>query len=88
MQRLSDKLLTHIGAVGVSGIDEVDTDLDGSPQDRSRLVPIRRIAPYSPTGDAHRPEAEAVDRHVATDVDRSSVGRRDWRWSGHGNSFH
>ena len=43
MQRLGDERLAHVGAVGVRGVDEVDTELDRPAQHRLRDVAVRRF---------------------------------------------
>jgi hypothetical protein len=89
MERLGDELLAHVRAVGVRSVDEVDPELDGSAQHSAGLVSVGRIAPDASAGDAHGAEAEAVDRQVATNIDRSGVGRRcSVAWWHFGSSSH
>ena len=59
-----------VGAVGIRRIDEVRRPARGSaPQGPKRPVPIGRRAPDPGAGDAHRPEAEAVDFDLAADLE-------------------
>ena len=45
VQRLSDELLAHVGAVRVGGVDEVDAELDRATQDGLGFLTIGRLAP-------------------------------------------
>ena len=67
VQRLRDQVLAHLGAVGVRGVDQVDVELDRSPEDAQRLVAVARLAPDALAGDPHGAEAEAPHRHVAAE---------------------
>jgi hypothetical protein len=71
VQGLAYEFLADVGPVGVRGVDEVDAELDRAAQHRLRLVAVRGLAPDAVTGDAHGPEAEAVDRQVAAHIDRA-----------------
>ena len=45
MERLGDQLLADVRPVRVGGVDQVDAELDGAPQDRDRLIVVRAAAP-------------------------------------------
>src|SRR5215208_5531503 len=74
MQRLGYQLLADVGTVGVGGVDEVDTEVDGSPQPRLRRLGIVRRSPAAVARDSHRAEAETPDLEVAAEAQRA--GRR------------
>jgi hypothetical protein len=71
MKRLMDQLLGHEWAVRVGGVDEVDAELDRSPQHPDRFVVIVWLATVASPPIANVPEA-------ATGV----VVRRFLSWSG------
>ena len=48
VQRARDQLLADVRAVGVGGVDEVDTQLDRAPQQRDRAVLVGAAGPRSP----------------------------------------
>ena len=60
MQRLAEELLGHARAVGVRGVEQVDTELDGAAQHGDGGFPVCGRSPYSGTGELHGSEAEAV----------------------------
>ena len=68
MKRFRDKQFARFGPIGVSRIDQIDTELDGPPQNFERVVPIRRLTPNVFAGDAHRPEAKSIDREIAAQL--------------------
>src|SRR4029077_17012413 len=67
MKRLGDEALGHYGPVGVSGVDEIDSQLQCMLQDSDRLGVVGRFSPYASTGQLHRTEAEPANRNVAAD---------------------
>ena len=71
MQRLADDLFGEVGAVGVRGVDEVDAEFGRPPQHADRFVPIGRRAPNALAGQTHCAVAEAVDREIAAESERS-----------------
>jgi len=75
MQRLGDELLGDVGAVGLGGVDEVDTELGEPLEHGDGLVVVGRRSPDALAGDAHRAEAEAGDLEVPADLERAR-GRR------------
>jgi hypothetical protein len=64
---LADELLGDIGPIGIGGVDEIDSEVSGT----LLRVPIASAlsagGPDTRTGQAHRPEAEAMDLDLATD---------------------
>src|ERR1044071_5741108 len=72
MERLADELLADVRPVRLPGVDEVDPQLHGPPQHAPRLGRIFRRSPHALAGDAHRPEAEAVDGEIAAEIHRSA----------------
>jgi hypothetical protein len=64
-----DKLLGDIRPVGVRGVDEIDAKLRQAFECPDRLGPVKGRTPDAGAGDAHRPEAEAVDLDVATNLE-------------------
>jgi hypothetical protein len=62
VERLVDELFADVGAVRVSGINEVGTELYCAAQYRFRLVAVGGRTPDAGTGDPHGTESEAVDR--------------------------
>jgi len=58
MQCLTDEVLGDVGPVGVRGVDEVDAELDGSPQDSFGLRP----APW------YCPSGRCYHHHQTTDL--------------------
>ncbi len=67
MQGLCDQLFADSGTVGVSGVDEVDAELDRPTQYRQGTVVVGGWSPDALAGDLHRPVAESMDRQVAAD---------------------
>ena len=61
MQRLGDETLGNFGSVGVGGVNQIDAEFDGAPQDSDRLGMILRLSPYAGTGELHRAEAEPAN---------------------------
>jgi len=45
VQRLSDDFFANVGTVGVCGIDKIDSQFDGAPQNPDGLSPICGLAP-------------------------------------------
>ena len=67
MQRLGDETLADVRAVSIRGVDEIDAELERTPQHPACLGRILRLTPDGRPGDAHRTEPHAVDREVAAD---------------------
>ena len=93
VERFEDEPLTDLGTVGVGGVDEVDTHVDGPPQDGDALAPVGRLAPDARTGDLHGAEAEPVDGGgaVPTGAEGEGTARSDGLGGaegvGHGGSW-
>src|SRR5919106_717786 len=73
VQRLGDQRLADLGAVGVGGVDEVDAELNGTPQDGLGFVTIGWVAPDPVTSDAHRPVPETMDGDVTSQIEHAAV---------------
>src|SRR5437588_6727506 len=67
MERLGDQVLRDLGAVGVSGVDQVHSRLDDPPQELAGPGQIVGLAPYPVAGDAHGPEAETAEVKIAAE---------------------
>ena len=65
-QRFGDQLFADIGTIGISRVDEVDSQLDGSAKDGDCCRGILRWPPDSVARKAHGPEAKAVDGEFTT----------------------
>ena len=76
VQRLAQDLLAHVRTVRISGVDEVDAELDRAPHDANALVAVGRLAPDARAGQLHRAEAEAV-HGLAGDGERAGPVRGD-----------
>src|SRR5215216_5031189 len=74
MERLGDQALRDVRAVRISGVDEVDTEDYGAPQQRPGRVRIGRLAPDAPAGQPHRPESHAANLELA--AQRQALLRR------------
>jgi hypothetical protein len=64
-----DELPRDIRPVGVRGVDEIDAKLRQVFECPDRLGPVEGRTLDSEAGDAHRPEAKAVDLDVATNLE-------------------
>src|ERR1700750_1482794 len=60
--------------IRVSGVDEIDAQLQRSPQHSNRFLVIRWLAPHPRPGNSHRAKAEAIDTEVAADIE----GAAEW----------
>src|SRR5207245_1676867 len=55
------------------GVDEVDAELDRTPEHADRGVVVLRRTPDALAGDAHRAEAETVHGQLAAEGERAAV---------------
>ena len=76
MQCLRNDSLTHFGAIGISRVDEVDSELDRPPEYSNRLTPVLRLFPDPLAGYSHRPKAKPMDAKVTAEQEFSGVIRR------------
>src|ERR1044072_4838204 len=67
MQRLRDQLFADFRTVRLGRVDEIHAELDRALEDANRFIAILRRTPDAFAGDAHRAEAEPVDREIAAD---------------------
>src|ERR1700694_3452779 len=58
--------LTYLWSIGVSGIDQVDTQFKCAAQNRDSFLFVGWWSPDTFTGDAHSTEAQSIDLEVAT----------------------
>ncbi len=70
MERFSDEQFARLRSIGISGVDQVNPELDGATQHLKRIRAIGWPAPNAFTGDPHGSEAEAVHREIAAQVPR------------------
>ena len=61
-----DQFFADIRTIGISRVDEVDSQLDGTAKDGNRCRGILRRPPDSVARQAHGPEAKAVDGEFIT----------------------
>ena len=66
-------------SVGVGSVDKVDAEVDRPLEHAVGLALVVRRADDALATEAHRAEAESVDRQLAADVE--GVGRRHTRWT-------
>ena len=64
-ERFGNQLLGDIGAIGVGGVDEVDSKLNGATQCRECSSAIVGRSPDAFAGEAHGAVTEAVDGEIA-----------------------
>ena len=76
VERLGDQLFADVRPVRVRRIDQVDAQLERPPQHRQRFRVVRRWSPDALAGDAHRAEAQPIDRQVAADGELPGRFRR------------
>src|SRR6267378_3535596 len=66
MKRLGDETLANYRAVGVGGVDEIDSQLNRTPQDCDCLGMIGRFSPDAIAGELHCAEPEPANWNIAT----------------------
>src|SRR5260370_27743293 len=66
MQRLRDETLGNYGPVRVGSVDQIDSQLDCTPQDSDCLGMIGRFPPDAGTSQLHRAEPEPANWNIAT----------------------
>src|SRR5439155_16239124 len=76
VERFGNEPLAHLGAVGVRGIDQVDTELEGAAQHGDRFACVARLAPDPLAGEPHGAEAEAVNGQLAAQEESAAPGGR------------
>jgi site-specific DNA-cytosine methylase len=59
IQRRPDELIRDIGAIELGGIDVIDAEFCGAPQNRNRLAAVSRRPEYARTWQLHGTEADA-----------------------------
>jgi hypothetical protein len=79
MQGLLDEALADVGSVSVGGIDEADSQLNGTAQNCESFFRIPRLTPHPITDEAHSAESETVDLEIT--ADRECPGGSG-RWRG------
>src|SRR5579862_5404907 len=76
VKRFGDEFFSHMRAVGISGVDKIDSEFDGAAQNSNCFVVILRRTPDSFSGEAHGSEAETVDDEIAANSELTGFGRR------------
>src|SRR2546423_6122871 len=71
-----DEQLTYLWSIGVSGIDQVDTQFKRAVQNRDRFLFVGWWSPDTFTGDAHSTEAQTIDLEVVPNGKHSTRFRR------------
>jgi hypothetical protein len=71
VQRLRYDFFAHVRAIGIRGIDEIDSQLDSAPQHPDGLGPIRGLSPNSLPRNSHRAESQARNPKVVSDQEFS-----------------
>src|ERR1039458_5121069 len=59
IQRRPDELIRDIGTIELGGIDVIDAEFCGAPQNRNRLAAVSRRPEYARTWQLHGTEADA-----------------------------
>ena len=67
MEGLGDDVFGDEWAVGVGGVDEVDTEREGSAEYVAHLLAVGGLAPCSFVDETHGSEAEPVDGEVVAE---------------------
>jgi hypothetical protein len=62
---LCNQQLAGLWSIGISRVDEVDAELNGTSQNFAGVITIRRPTPNALAGDAHRAKAKPVDGKIA-----------------------
>jgi len=83
MQGFSDEALGNFRAVGISGVDEGDAQIDCAPQDAAGFCRVGGFAPSAFAHEAHGSEAEPVDRQVCSE-EKCAAGSGGG-WEAHGS---
>ena len=69
VESFADEALGDFGAVGVGGVDEVDTEFDGTAENAAAFFRVAGLAPGAVSDKAHGSIAEAVDLEIAADFE-------------------
>ena len=75
MERFCYEQFACFRPVRIGRVDQVHTEFDGAPQDFERVLSIRRPTPNPFPGDAHRAEAEPIDREIGAQFPIGICGR-------------
>src|ERR1700722_6823733 len=78
-QRFGDQLFADMGTVGISRIDEIDSQLNGSAENGDRRGTVLRWTPDSVARQAHRSETKAIDSEFIAEFDGSGGSGRQTR---------
>src|SRR5271169_1426422 len=71
-----DQFFADIGTIGISSIDEVDSQFNGSAENGYRHLAILRWTPDSFAGKAHGSETKAIDSEFTAEFDCSGCSGR------------
>src|SRR5579863_1168835 len=80
VQSLRNNLLTHTRTVGVGGIDEIDPQFDGSPQNPDSFSPIRGLTPNTLSREPHRPKPQARHKEIIPDQEFADFPAKTQSW--------
>src|SRR5450631_575074 len=67
VQRFGNDLFTDVRSVGVSGIDEIHTELKRTPENLKRRLTVSWRTPHARTREPHRAEAEPMHAQICPD---------------------
>src|SRR5262245_49366362 len=73
VQRFSNNLFTHVGTVGVRGVNEIDSQFDRALQYTYRFGTIGWLTPDSVARDAHSAETKTIDTKIASDRELAAL---------------
>ncbi len=77
MQRLCDQLLGDVRAIGVGGIKEVHSQLDGPLEHADGFGAVSGWSPDALAGQPHGAESHTVHRKIATQGEGAGCGGRN-----------
>src|ERR1700691_161092 len=76
VQGLGNNLFTHLWAIRIRGINEIDSQLHSLPQYAHGFGPVGRLAPNSVAGDAHRPIPQPRHTQIISNQKLTGLLRR------------
>ena len=68
MKRFRNQELVRFRTVSVGGIDQIHAELNGASEDLFCILAIGRPTPNPRTREAHRAEAEPIDRKISAQL--------------------
>jgi hypothetical protein len=76
IKRFGDEFFSHMRAVGICGVNKIDSEFNGAAQNSNCFVVVLRWPPNSFSCQAHAAEAEPVDYEIAADSELAGFGCR------------